>query len=202
RSTGRRLRTGRCWTCTAGAICNPSSTSCPSRAAGRTWAGSSTTTSCTPSRRAAAPARSPPISATVWRASPIGSASTSRARSRWSHSRRSLTRSTAEPLSWYPAGPKEVFVGASDAEYSDVLIIGAGISGIGAAYRIHERNPQLTYTILERRERIGGTWDLFRYPGIRSDSDIFTLSFPFEPWTREENVAEGDNIREYLAATA
>jgi len=93
-------------------------------------------------------------------------------------------------------------MGASDAEYSDVLIIGAGISGIGAAYRIHERNPQLTYTILERRERIGGTWDLFRYPGIRSDSDIFTLSFPFEPWTREENVAEGDNIREYLAATA
>jgi len=86
-------------------------------------------------------------------------------------------------------------MGASDAEYSDVLIIGAGISGIGAAYRIHERNPQLTYTILERRERIGGTWDLFRYPGIRSDSDIFTLSFTFEPWTREENVAEGEYER-------
>ena len=63
-------------------------------------------------------------------------------------------------------------------EYSDVLIIGAGISGIGAAYRIHEKNPKLSYTVLERRERIGGTWDLFRYPGIRSDSDIFTLSFP------------------------
>jgi cation diffusion facilitator CzcD-associated flavoprotein CzcO len=87
-------------------------------------------------------------------------------------------------------------------EYSDVLIIGAGISGIGAAYRIHERNPDLSYTILERRGRIGGTWDLFRYPGIRSDSDIFTLSFPFEPWTRPENVAEGDDIREYLASTA
>ena len=64
----------------------------------------------------------------------------------------------------------------SEPEYSDVLIIGAGISGIGAAYRITEQNPQLTYTILERRARIGGTWDLFRYPGIRSDSDIFTLS--------------------------
>ena len=64
-----------------------------------------------------------------------------------------------------------------------MLIIGAGISGIGAAYRIHEKNPGLSYTVLERRERIGGTWDLFRYPGIRSDSDIFTLSFPFEPWT-------------------
>ncbi|HEV7419311.1 MAG TPA: NAD(P)/FAD-dependent oxidoreductase [Mycobacterium sp.] len=87
-------------------------------------------------------------------------------------------------------------------EVSDVLIIGAGISGIGAAYRIHEKNPQLSYTILERRERIGGTWDLFRYPGIRSDSDIFTLSFPFEPWTRPENVADGADIREYLNDTA
>ena len=85
-------------------------------------------------------------------------------------------------------------------EYSDVLIIGAGISGIGAAYRIHEKNPKLSYTVLERRERIGGTWDLFRYPGIRSDSDIFTLSFPFEPWTRPENVADGPDIREYLTA--
>src|SRR6478735_10729181 len=93
-------------------------------------------------------------------------------------------------------------MGASDAEYSDVLIIGAGISGIGAAYRIHEKNPQLSYTILERRERIGGTWDLFRYPGIRSDSDIFTLSLPFEPWTRPENVADGPDIRDYLTAAA
>jgi cation diffusion facilitator CzcD-associated flavoprotein CzcO len=93
-------------------------------------------------------------------------------------------------------------MGVSEPEYSDVLIIGAGISGIGAAYRIHEGNPQLSYTVLERRERIGGTWDLFRYPGIRSDSDIFTLSFPFEPWTREENIAEGANIREYLTSAA
>ena len=91
---------------------------------------------------------------------------------------------------------------ANQTEYSDVLIIGAGISGIGAAYRIHERNPQLTYTVLERRQRIGGTWDLFRYPGIRSDSDIFTLSFPYEPWTRPESVAEGEHIREYLTETA
>lgn len=89
-----------------------------------------------------------------------------------------------------------------DGDLSDVLIIGAGISGIGAAYRIQERNPQLTYTILERRSRIGGTWDLFRYPGIRSDSDIFTLSFPWEPWRRPENVADGEYIREYLTATA
>ena len=87
-------------------------------------------------------------------------------------------------------------------QYSDVLIIGAGISGIGAAYRIHEKNPKLSYTVLERRERIGGTWDIHRYPGIRSDSDIFTLSYPFEPWTRPEYVADGPDIREYLAQTA
>ncbi len=86
--------------------------------------------------------------------------------------------------------------------YCDVVIVGAGISGIGAAYRIAERNPHMTYTILERRERIGGTWDLFRYPGVRSDSSIFTLSYPFEPWTRREGVADGVHIREYLSATA
>lgn len=89
-----------------------------------------------------------------------------------------------------------------EPKYTDVLIVGAGISGIGAAYRVHEKNPNLTYTVLERRSRIGGTWDLFRYPGIRSDSDIFTLSFPWEPWTRPENVADGDDIRDYLTETA
>jgi cation diffusion facilitator CzcD-associated flavoprotein CzcO len=89
-----------------------------------------------------------------------------------------------------------------EADYFDVIIIGAGISGIGAAYRITERNPDATYTILERRAQIGGTWDLFRYPGVRSDSSIFTLSFPFEPWTRKEGVADGVHIREYLTTTA
>lgn len=93
-------------------------------------------------------------------------------------------------------------MGDVDPEFTDVLIIGAGISGIGAAYRIREKNPGASYTILERRERIGGTWDLFRYPGIRSDSDIFTLSFPYEPWTRQENVADGADIREYLTDAA
>ncbi|MBW0012733.1 NAD(P)/FAD-dependent oxidoreductase [Mycobacterium sp.] len=88
------------------------------------------------------------------------------------------------------------------ADDVDVIIVGAGISGIDAAYRISERNPGLTYLILERRAQIGGTWDLFRYPGVRSDSSIFTLSFPFEPWPRKENVADGEHIREYLMATA
>ncbi len=84
----------------------------------------------------------------------------------------------------------------------DVVIIGAGISGLGAAYRITERNPGTSYVILERREQLGGTWDLFRYPGVRSDSSIFTLCFPWEPWTEKERVADGSDIREYLKTTA
>lgn len=87
-------------------------------------------------------------------------------------------------------------------EVVDVVIIGAGISGIGAAYRITERNPGTSYVILERRQRIGGTWDLFRYPGVRSDSSIFTLCLPYEPWTRRERVAGGDEIRDYLTDAA
>jgi len=83
----------------------------------------------------------------------------------------------------------------------DVVIIGAGISGLGAAYRITERNPGTSYVILEQREQLGGTWDLFRYPGVRSDSSIFTLCFPWEPWTRKEGVADGVHIREYLKTT-
>jgi cation diffusion facilitator CzcD-associated flavoprotein CzcO len=89
-----------------------------------------------------------------------------------------------------------------DARYVDVVIIGAGISGLGAAYRITERNPGTSYVILERRENIGGTWDLYRYPGIRSDSSIFALSFPYQPWTGKEAIADGPRIREYLTETA
>ncbi|MGV0626977.1 flavin-containing monooxygenase [Mycolicibacter minnesotensis] len=90
----------------------------------------------------------------------------------------------------------------STEDLVDVVIIGAGISGIGAAYRIRERNPGTSFVILERRERIGGTWDLFRYPGVRSDSSIFTLCLPYEPWTGRARVADGDEIREYLVDTA
>lgn len=90
----------------------------------------------------------------------------------------------------------------SGTEVLDVLIIGAGISGLGAAHRITEANPGVDYLILERRERVGGTWDLFRYPGVRSDSSIFSLSFPWEPWTRREGVADGADIRDYLEQTA
>ncbi len=89
-----------------------------------------------------------------------------------------------------------------DGDAFDVIIIGAGISGIGAAYRIAERNPNLRYVILERRARIGGTWDVFRYPGVRCDTSAHTLCFPWEPWTHSEAIAGGEQIREYITATA
>ena len=80
----------------------------------------------------------------------------------------------------------------------DVLIVGAGISGIGMAVHLAEKCPGKTYAILERRDELGGTWDLFRYPGIRSDSDMHTLGFEFEPWTHEKSIADGPAILEYL----
>lgn len=84
----------------------------------------------------------------------------------------------------------------------DIVIIGAGISGLGAAYRLAEADPSTRYVILERRERIGGTWDLFRYPGVRSDSSIFSLSWPWEPWAGKEYVADGNAIRDYMEEAA
>ena len=99
-------------------------------------------------------------------------------------------------------GAAETHSPGGDGGDYDLLIVGAGFSGIGAAFRISQRNPGIRYRILERRERIGGTWDLFRYPGVRSDSSIFALSFPWEPWTREEEVADGADIRDYLESTA
>ena len=87
-------------------------------------------------------------------------------------------------------------------EHVDVLIVGAGISGIGAAYRLQESCPHKTYAILEGRGAIGGTWDLFRFPGIRSDSDMFTLCYPFRPWTGSQMIVDGTSIREYVEDTA
>lgn len=84
----------------------------------------------------------------------------------------------------------------------DVLVIGAGISGIGAAYRLQQQCPDQSYAILEARDAIGGTWDLFRYPGIRSDSDIFTFSYPFRPWPGTQSLADGADIRRYLEQVA
>ena len=87
-------------------------------------------------------------------------------------------------------------------EELDVLFVGAGISGIDGAYHLQTRCPGKSYAILEGRERIGGTWDLFRYPGIRSDSDMYTLGFPFRPWTGDKSIADGADIRAYVEETA
>ncbi|MBN1096925.1 NAD(P)/FAD-dependent oxidoreductase [Blastococcus sp. TML/C7B] len=87
-------------------------------------------------------------------------------------------------------------------EHVDVLIIGAGLSGIGAACHLQAECPGKTYAVLESRGAIGGTWDLFRYPGIRSDSDMFTLGYAFKPWTGPKSIADGESIREYIVETA
>lgn len=83
----------------------------------------------------------------------------------------------------------------------DVLVVGAGLSGIGMAASIRQRNPQEDVLIVERRDDVGGTWTLFRYPGIRSDSDMHTLGFEFEPWREEQSIAGADAIMRYMNAT-
>nr|WP_114201430.1 NAD(P)/FAD-dependent oxidoreductase [Janibacter anophelis] len=103
------------------------------------------------------------------------------------------------------AAPEPAPPGPARAELPtrvDVLVVGAGLSGIGAAHRIREANPGIEVAILEAREATGGTWDLFRYPGVRSDSDMFTLSFPFRPWEGRRAIAEGGDILDYLRETA
>ena len=87
-------------------------------------------------------------------------------------------------------------------ENVDVLIVGAGLSGIGAGYHLQSECPNKSYVILEGREAIGGTWDLFRYPGIRSDSDMYTLGYSFKPWEDAKAIADGPSILEYVRSTA
>lgn len=88
------------------------------------------------------------------------------------------------------------------AEEVDVLIIGAGLSGVGMGAQLTTDCPDTTFTIVEARAQIGGTWDLFRYPGVRSDSDMFTFGFRFKPWLGEKTLADGASIREYINETA
>jgi len=80
----------------------------------------------------------------------------------------------------------------------DVLIVGAGISGISAACHLEQKCSRKSYALLEGRDNVGGTWDLFRYPGIRSDSDMHTFGFSFKPWTNAKSISDGESIRDYL----
>jgi cation diffusion facilitator CzcD-associated flavoprotein CzcO len=87
-------------------------------------------------------------------------------------------------------------------ESVDVLIVGAGLSGIGAAVHLQRRCPATSFAVLEARDSIGGTWDLFRFPGVRSDSDMYTLGYSFRPWTNANAIADGASIRRYITDTA
>ena len=89
-----------------------------------------------------------------------------------------------------------------ETEHLDVLIVGAGLSGVGAACQLKTQLPGKTFAIFEARETMGGTWDLFRYPGIRSDSDMFTLGYSFAPWKSPKSIADGPSILAYIKETA
>lgn len=116
-----------------------------------------------------------------------------------------MSTSTQSPL---PPSSKQSHGGTDSSSPShgthlvDVVIVGAGISGIGAAVHLSTQCPNRSYVVLEARDQVGGTWDLFRYPGIRSDSDMHTLGFSFNPWQDKDAIAEGPRIRRYIADTA
>ena len=95
-----------------------------------------------------------------------------------------------------------IYTADMSVEHFDVLMVGAGLSGIGAGYHLQTNCPGKTYVILEGRESIGGTWDLFRYPGVRSDSDMYTLGYSFRPWKEAKSMADGSSILKYIRETA
>src|SRR3954467_11848172 len=106
---------------------------------------------------------------------------------------------TLEPIA--PTTPVR-HLPSQPTEHVDVLIVGAGLSGVGTACHLAANCPEKSFTILESRDAIGGTWDLFRYPGIRSDSDMFTLGYSFRPWEEAKAIADGPSILEYVRGTA
>ena len=89
-----------------------------------------------------------------------------------------------------------------ETPHFDVLIVGAGLSGIGAAWHLQKKCPGKSFALLERREASGGTWDLFRYPGVRSDSDMYTLGYRFRPWKEAKAIADGPSILSYIREVA
>ncbi len=116
-----------------------------------------------------------------------------------SSSNRGLTAAT-EPVG--RAGPGDQAPTVSSGDHLDVLVVGAGLSGIGAGHYLQTHCPWASYEIFEARSAVGGTWDLFRYPGIRSDSDMHTLGYSFRPWTGEKSIADGASILRYIEDTA
>lgn len=105
-----------------------------------------------------------------------------------------------QALEMIPMAPEKT--SATNHIVYDGIIIGAGISGINTAYRLQTEIPSFNYTILEARDRIGGTWDLFRYPGIRSDSDLHTFGFSWRLWTKPRSIVGGEEIRTYIEESA
>ena len=129
---------------------------------------------------------------------------------RWGGSRSALSPDLARLSRWVKTlsrcdktnAARAPHAGVMSTPHFDVLIIGAGLSGIGTACQVKDQHPGKSIAVLERRERLGGTWDLFRYPGIRSDSDMFTFGYEFRPWVDTKVLADGASIRQYIADTA
>src|SRR6195952_2571789 len=106
----------------------------------------------------------------------------------------------------YVMAQAETSVSTNDVDqevrHFDVLVVGAGISGISAGYYLQARCPGRSFAILDSRDGIGGTWDLFRYPGVRSDSDLYTFGYSFRPWRGDKSIADGPSILRYIRGTA
>src|SRR5215470_19033142 len=119
-----------------------------------------------------------------------------------------LVRDNGAPRTGHEEGRERVSPNAHgssrtlSAEHYDVVIVGAGLSGVGAAVHLHLKCPSKSYVILEGRPSMGGTWDLFRYPGIRSDSDMHTLGYSFKPWRDAKAIADGPSILSYVKDAA
>src|SRR5213592_532437 len=115
-----------------------------------------------------------------------------------------MSKRTNNDVTWPPAAERLTPLDTGDissVEHVDVLVVGAGLTGIGMGYHLTTKQPGRTFAIVDARDAIGGTWDLFRYPGSRSDADLHTFGFEFKPWTRDNAIADAQEIRSYLRET-